>query len=175
MRQHNNFHRFGGLMMRQSGFIFSYDVAVSAAIVVLALAVLMQAMEVAAYAEQESLMREELENAAITASALMVGSPENTCGLQDTKGNPFDVHIPNCVVLDSLTKGSLGLGGTYGCMVEDGAGTIINVSGCSGPPPGNRDVFVVERIVLAGGANETRAGLAGLDEETLRLMVWRNN
>ncbi len=163
--------------MGRRGFIFSYDVAVSAAIVVLALAVLIQAMEIASYAEQESLLREELENSAITASSLMVGGMDNTCELRNTKGIPLGIHIPNCVVFNSITKDNLGLSSTYGCRVEDGAGRGLNVNGCLAPgeqPPAGKDLFVVERLVLNGGASETKAGLAGLEEETLRIIVWRD-
>ena len=160
--------------MAEQGQIFSVDFLISVAVIVLALAVIVQALELSNHARQQDFNQRELSETARLASQLLVSNQAWTCELDLGREA---MRLDNC--LDSgkqINKDGLGLGEEFGCEVRG-----LGVQGCGQAPNNVLDVVGLKRVVVFGSRmslEEFRACRQGrecgvTEPKEIEVRVWR--
>lgn len=128
----------------QRGQIFSADFLFSVAVIVLALGVAVQAIDLSNHARQQDFLNEGLRAEAAQASSLLMANEAWLCQLETAEGE--NVPLDNCLdAAKTPTKEGLGLSAGFGCQVRG-----LAVQGCEGEPPTDRDVAAVKRVAVSG-------------------------
>ncbi len=153
----------------EKGQIFSIDFLLSVVLVMLALALIFQYMELKAYSEKDVEMFEDVKEKALLASDLLTGSSELNCKLDG--GN---IALPNCIGNEKINAGKIGITEKFGCYVKG-----VKVEGCeTDESAGAKVFFAVERKVVEGQDVETeiwkcmKGAECGLHEKDLLVKVW---
>ncbi len=161
--------------MVEQGQLFSLDFVISVTLIVLALAVTVQALELNNYSAQQALAYRELRETAGHASQLLTSNAAWNCGLELDNGET--VPLDNCLNTGKdIDKAKLGLPEAFGCRVEG-----VEVRGCGETTPREGDVASVKRVVVFGTrltAEEFRACRQGqacglTKPKEVGVSVWR--
>lgn len=154
----------------ENGQIFSIDFLLSVVLVMLALALVFQYMELKAYSEKDVEMFEDVKEKALLASDLLTGSNELNCKLDG--GN---IVLPNCIGNVQITADEIGITERFGCFVQG-----LKVEGCETDNSSEaKAYFTVERKILQGENVENEIwncmrGLeCGLKEKNVKIKIWR--
>ena len=162
--------------MNRKGQIFSLDLLMSLVVAVLALGLLVQAMEINAYETKEQSLNEELKIIGETAADLLVSNPNIVCALIDNVANEITLDsLPNCLVLCSppcppadpqgeaigfwknrkdktvIMKEDLGIPTGYDCMIDidyDGSERVASQCADEEPPSDIKNVYSAQRNVV---------------------------
>ena len=149
----------------QKGQVFSLDFLISLVAVVVAVGLMLQAVEVNTYAQKEERLYNEMEMVAETAADLIALGSDTTCT------NASGANIVNCVdtsmptpnawggkVIDAFHPGLNPSGYKY----EISCGGVTRTS--PGPPWASEDFYEVQRAVSTS---------VGGMPETLFVRVWK--
>jgi hypothetical protein len=150
--------------MNKKGQIFSLDFLIAAGIVLLGLALTINAMETTSFNTQEQFYLEELRYVAMTASDRFVSSA-SPCIYND------EIHVKNCVYLNPLVKigkNKLGIPDEYDYMIED----TIYFIGFNPALPTNKTIHSITRIYLKS-TNSTVDDLSNLEVKEITFKVWK--
>lgn len=149
--------------MDSRGQVFSLDLLVSAAVVVLAIGLLLNFYELSTHAQKESEINFEMRGIAERAGDLLVANPDITCKLVNSDGTLI-MNLPNCLVANDnakrIGKNELGIGSGSGlnCNLsgalvgESGAGKVLvlaGANGCNDPiDDGADNIIALKRTVV---------------------------
>lgn len=108
--------------MKQNGQIFSLDFLISLALVILAIGMAMQFLELKEYETKDYTEQMELERIGNTAAELLVSNPEIVCELTDNTRSTVLGHLQNCIPKinsegDRIKKGELGIPAGFECWI----------------------------------------------------------
>jgi len=150
------------------------DFMISVSVVVLALAVLVQAIELSNHAGQDAFNQGELYGKAVQATQLLVSNEAWTCRLGLGAAG---MGLDNCLDAGkAVDKQGLGLGEEFGCQAVG-----VKVAGCDEEPGKAGNVVGLKRVVVMGsglGLEEFRACRTGRAcslsaPKEVELRVWR--
>lgn len=119
--------------MKQNGQVFSLDFLLSIVLVLLAVGIIMQFLELKTYETKEFSQQQELERIGNTAAELLVSNPAIVCELKDVAGNTIGT-LQNCLATTPslLKKENLGIPSSYSCNISaSGTGVVINSDECN--------------------------------------------
>ena len=153
----------------EKGQIFSIDFLLSVVLVMLALAMVFQYMELKAYSEKDVEIFEDVKEKALLASDMLTGSSELNCKLDGGK-----IVLPNCIGNEQITADKIGITERFGCYVKG-----VKVEGCENDESAGAKVFfAVGRKVVEGQDAETeiwkcmKGDECGLHEKDVLVKVW---
>ena len=130
--------------MAEQGQLFSLDFVISVTLIVLAIAVTVQALELNNYSARQALAYRELRETAGHASQLLASNAAWNCTLELDNGET--VPLDNCLDTGKgMDKARLGLPEAFGCRVEG-----VEVRGCGETAPREAEVAGVKRVVVFG-------------------------
>ena len=134
--------------MSEKGQVVTLDMIVALIIIVLAVAYMVQTIEIQQHSALSEMSYMRLKDKAIGVGNLLVGNPDNQCELVDANGRIM--MLPGTVTTELITKQSLGLTEDYRCNI-DGLATECNDI----LQPEIKDVFIEKRKVLVCFASAT--------------------
>ncbi|KHO55716.1 MAG: hypothetical protein J4478_04660 [Candidatus Diapherotrites archaeon] len=158
--------------MNSKGQLFSLDLVIALALIVLAVGLLYRNAELFQYANKDSAIQAELYRVGLNASNQLVGNPQLNCALSEL-GPPTGLieFLPNCLTVDrtgnlpsgrhvgwgktaQITKDALGIPDDYSCNIEFQPPLLtpifIDEKGCddSYATAGAENIFSIERKVV---------------------------
>jgi hypothetical protein len=179
--------------MQSKGQLFSLDLIIAVALVILALGLLYRQAELFQYFQKDDTMQAELYRIGLNASNQLVSNPSIACPLSGS-GPTLD-YLPNCLpknqsLLNKASKINLGIPGNFDCYISTVSHAIGQYTGCKNLPPSNaKNVFSIERqVVFMNGASSASISKKELDDcikstaafpctalekDTLTLQVWK--
>lgn len=181
--------------MDKKGQIFSLDFLLSIILVVLALGLILNTMELNVYNMKEEEMKRELRTIGETAADLLVSSPDIVCQLVDINDNNID-YLRNCIPKINaeayrIDLDDLSIPAGYNCKIENEAISAGSwqTKCITTPLPDVDNIYSAERIiVLYSGTgspiekkkiskdkleNCMRGGSCPLNQSKLTLWVWK--
>lgn len=136
--------------MNSKAQIASLDFILSVVLVVVALGLIMQTIEVNQYTMKEMEINNELERIGETAADILVSHPDVTCDVYNQGGTIKIAELQNCVMkkyVPSLTKSLLGINNDYDCKIE---GITINQGNpCANTAPNNKQIYSADRLIMS--------------------------
>ena len=167
--------------MNSRGQLFSLDLVIALALIILAVGLLYRNAELFQYANKDSAIQAELYRVGLNASNQLVGNPFLNCALvMDGTPSKFITFLPNCLTIDragnlppsdrhlgwnkpgKITKGALGIPDGYSCNVEFQpvpAADLKKECNDSYATAGAENIFSIERkAVFLNKTNENEAG-----------------
>lgn len=152
--------------MNQKGQIFTLDFLISMVLVILALGLVIQFLELNEYNLQEQELRHELETVGSMAADLMVSSPEIVCELGYYE-NPMDMgswyrisYLMNCLTHTAtekvtISKSNLKLPEGYSCKIsfDPASGLFLSLvdpeDACDDDPSNAKNTYSVTRAFVS--------------------------
>ncbi len=109
-------------MLNQKGQIFSLDFILSLAIIILAIGMMLQFMELQEYNQREAEIQNELYSIGETASLLLVSNPAFTCQMTNTIETVDLMPVMGCILIGAppsheITRDGLGIPSDYSCEI----------------------------------------------------------
>ena len=181
--------------MDKRGQIIAMDFLLSVMVMVLALGLMFQMIELNYYNTKEMGLQEDLARIGETAADLLVSHPDITCDVRVGPPGTLDLsdiigEIPNCIQNGYMlgepvpTKDTLRIPSEYNCWIgfSDGAQptgfAFCNDTGSNSA----ENIYSSGRIVLVsdhdfgvkkGDIQQCMNGLCTLDKKTLIIKVWK--
>lgn len=164
------------------GQIFSLDLIISIAIIILAIGLLLRFAEVNAYNLKDEEIRKELELVGFSAIDRLGNDPVLNCVLEDSVGASIG-KIPNCISQGTdISKTDLGIPDSYNCRLT--SSNLSSIGQCDGTPAAEvENVFGMKKtILISAAAATTKAELEDCLEgncngvlmaEVIELQVWK--
>lgn len=147
--------------MSEKGQVITLDMIVALIIIVLAVAYMVQIMEMQQNSALGEMSYMRLKDKAISVGNLLVGNPDNQCELADANGTVM--LMPGTVTPNAITKQSLGLTEDYRCNIQGLATECNDVL-----QPEIKDVFIEKRKVLVCSATSTPGKITTNELKTAR-------
>jgi len=174
--------------MKIKGQIFSIDFLLSLIIVVFAIGLLVQLIELNAYDLKEKELNRELEGVALTAGSRLVNSEKISCELVTSAPAPLTPpqYVMNCIdraKAGTVTKNDLGIPTDFDCNISIDGITGIPFNNCNTAVTGlEKNIAGIDRNVVLHSGSLTKSELekclgdlpgCTLTEGTAKVLVWR--
>ncbi len=142
--------------MKNNGQIFSLDLLLSIVLVIVAIGLAMQYLELKQIEAKERFDQMELERVGNTAAELLVNNHEIICSLVDNASTPIGT-LANCLnqptIITKITKSMLGIPNNYSCRIEIND-TVVLSGDCTGDATDAKNVFAAERKIVLNNTSQ---------------------